>query len=54
METFYPLLNRTLPNRGIDNMMNELYPKINAYVCFPPLVITKNDHALSTVQTSGS
>jgi GR25 family glycosyltransferase involved in LPS biosynthesis len=54
METYYPLLNRTLPNKGIDNMMNELYPRINAYVCIPPLVITENEHALSTVQTPGS
>jgi GR25 family glycosyltransferase involved in LPS biosynthesis len=53
METFYPLLNRTLPNKGIDNMMNELYPRINAYVCIPPLVITKNEHELSTVQIQG-
>jgi len=51
METFYPLLNRTLPNTGIDNMMNELYSKINAYVCIPPLVITTNELTLSTVQT---
>jgi GR25 family glycosyltransferase involved in LPS biosynthesis len=50
MDVFYPLLNRTLPNTGIDSMMNELYPRINAYVSFPPLVITKNEHEISTVQ----
>jgi GR25 family glycosyltransferase involved in LPS biosynthesis len=54
MELYLPLLNRTVPNTGIDTMMNELYPKINAYVCVPPLVITKNDHALSTVQPQGN
>jgi len=51
MDTFFPLLNRVLPNTGIDNMMNDIYPAINAYVCVPPLVITKNDYATSTVQT---
>jgi GR25 family glycosyltransferase involved in LPS biosynthesis len=50
MEVFYPILNRTLQNTGIDNMMNDLYPNINAYVSLPPLVITKNDPSASTVQ----
>ena len=50
MEAFYPVLNRVLPNTGIDSMMNELYPRINAYVCLPPLAITCNEHAHSTVQ----
>jgi len=50
MEAFYPILNRSLPNTGIDNMMNELYPQINAYVSLPPLVITKNEVGASTVQ----
>ncbi len=50
MDAFYPILNRLLPNTGIDSMMNELYPRINAYVCLPPLAITCNEHAHSTVQ----
>ena len=50
MEVFYPLLNRSLQNTGIDNMMNDLYPQINAYVSLPPLVITRNEHSSSTVQ----
>ncbi len=50
MDAFYPVLNRVLPNTGIDSMMNELYPRINAYVCLPPLAITCNEHAHSTVQ----
>jgi GR25 family glycosyltransferase involved in LPS biosynthesis len=50
MEAFYPILNRSIPNTGIDNMMNELYPQINAYVSLPPLVITKNEVGASTVQ----
>jgi GR25 family glycosyltransferase involved in LPS biosynthesis len=48
METFYPGLKRTLPNEGIDRMMNSAYPNLQAYVCFPPLVVTENDHANST------
>jgi glycosyl transferase, family 25 len=48
----YPLLDRFLHNRGIDTMMNDLYPQINAYVCVPPLVVTKNEHELSTIQSA--
>jgi GR25 family glycosyltransferase involved in LPS biosynthesis len=50
MEVFYPVLSRSLQNTGIDNMMNDLYPQINAYVSLPPLVVTKNDQGASTVQ----
>jgi glycosyl transferase, family 25 len=52
MDVLYPGLNqnRPLPNTGIDNMMNELYPRINAFVSFPPLVATKNDHSISTIR----
>jgi GR25 family glycosyltransferase involved in LPS biosynthesis len=52
MDAFYPGLNRTLANRGIDNMMNALYPTMNAFVSFPPLAVTRNDHTLSTVLNS--
>jgi glycosyl transferase, family 25 len=52
MTTFYPGLNRSIPNRGIDGMMNEAYPALQAYVCVPPLVVTKNDHAESTILPS--
>jgi glycosyl transferase family 25 len=42
---------QTLPNNGIDRTINgTLTGKIRAYVCFPPLVVTANDHATSTVQ----
>lgn len=51
MEVFYPLLNRTFPNMGIDHMINDAYPRMQAYVSLPPLVITTNDRACSTVQT---
>lgn len=49
MDAYYPGLNRVLPNRGIDNMMNDLYPRVNAFVSFPPLAVTRNDHSISTV-----
>jgi len=48
----FPMVNPRFPNNGIDIAMNAVYPSINAYVCFPPLIITKNEHAGSTVQTS--
>jgi len=50
MSVFFPGLNRSLPNNNFDVMMNAIYPKMNAFVSFPPLAITKNEHATSTVQ----
>jgi GR25 family glycosyltransferase involved in LPS biosynthesis len=50
LEVFFPGLERVLPNSGIDIMLNDAYPRINAYVSFPPLIITRNQHSLSTVQ----
>jgi glycosyl transferase, family 25 len=50
MEVFIPGLGRTVPNRGIDVMLNDMYPRVNAYVSFPPLIITRNFHSISTVQ----
>jgi hypothetical protein len=32
-------------------MLNDAYRRINAYACFPPLIITKNEHSNSTVPT---
>ena len=37
-------------NSGIDCPMTALYPEIEAYVCFPPLVVTPDDKVISTVQ----
>lgn len=48
---FFPLLNRSLPNNGLDIAMNRIYSSTNSYACFPPLVITKNEHPISTIQT---
>jgi len=50
LEVFFPGLERALPNSGLDIMLNDAYPRINAYVSFPPLIITKNLHSISTVQ----
>lgn len=51
MDVHFPGINRTLPNTGIDIMMNALYPSAQAHVCFPPLALTDNEHAISTIQT---
>jgi GR25 family glycosyltransferase involved in LPS biosynthesis len=45
----FPRINPAFPNNGIDIVMNDAYPELNAYVSFPPLVITKNEHEVSTV-----
>jgi glycosyl transferase family 25 len=45
-----PMINPQFPNTGIDVVMNRAYPDLNAFVSFPPLVITKNEHAISTVR----
>lgn len=42
-------LNRKLLNIGIDVVMNKWYPHLQAYVAFPPLVMTKNDKAASDI-----
>ena len=50
LEVFFPGLERVLPNSGLDIMLNDAYPRINAYVSFPPLILTRNLHSISTVQ----
>lgn len=37
-------------NNGLDIMLNDAYQKLNAFLSFPPLVITKNEWSTSTVQ----
>ena len=37
---------------GIDNCINAVHREINSYVCFPPLVISKNERETSTVRSS--
>lgn len=41
---------RELPNLGIDVMMSNTYSQTQSFVAFPPLVITKNERAKSTIQ----
>jgi GR25 family glycosyltransferase involved in LPS biosynthesis len=51
-EIEFPLMQHKMPNNGIDIAMNSLYPCLNAYACFPPLAITKNEHSTSTIQNN--
>jgi GR25 family glycosyltransferase involved in LPS biosynthesis len=37
-----------IPNNGIDCMMNTAYPKLKAYACMPPLVVSENRQEIST------
>lgn len=37
---------------GPDNAMNSLYPRLNAFVSMPPLVVSKNETTTSTVQNA--
>jgi GR25 family glycosyltransferase involved in LPS biosynthesis len=50
MEVFIPGLRRTIRNSSIDIMLNAAYFRLNAYACFPPLIITENVHNGSTIQ----
>ena len=43
-------LNRRVRNETLDIMSNAIYAQINAYACFPPLVVTPNDHETSLIQ----
>jgi len=49
-ERFYPGMNRIVPNVSLDYAMNECHPTFAAYVALPPLVLTANDHSISTIQ----
>jgi GR25 family glycosyltransferase involved in LPS biosynthesis len=45
-----PALKRSFPAYGLDCMLNDVYKNIEAYACFSPLVLPRNDRAASTVQ----
>ncbi len=49
---FIPLLGRELANTGVDIAMNAAYPDMAAYAAFPPLALTRNEVAASTVEPS--
>jgi GR25 family glycosyltransferase involved in LPS biosynthesis len=36
---------------GVDGALNSVYRELNAFACFPPLVVTKNEATASTIQT---
>jgi len=42
------------PVTGLDIMMNRIYLQTKSYMCFPPLVVTANDHEISTIQVKRS
>jgi hypothetical protein len=54
MSVRFPGYDHMFPNNGIDIVTSAHYPDLRAYVCLPPLVITPNERAVSTVQTDGS
>jgi glycosyl transferase, family 25 len=49
MTVAFPTVDPQFPNHGIDIVMNAAYPNLSAFVSFPPLVVTRNDSAASTV-----
>lgn len=60
LETCFPLRNFDLgvpmtagsvPNYGIDVAINRAHPEAESFLTFPPLAISLNEHARSTIQT---
>lgn len=47
-----PELNFTMANVALDAMMCNCFRQTSSWACFPPLAVTDNDHATSTVQTA--
>lgn len=45
-------LGRTLPNYGIDVAMNKFYGAMRSAAAFPPLAVTMNARATSTIQVA--
>jgi GR25 family glycosyltransferase involved in LPS biosynthesis len=37
-------------NVGIDSAMNNAWAELNAYICFPPMVVSRNEANKSTIQ----
>ena len=50
MSVYFRALARAVPNYGLDVMMNAIFVQTNSYTCFPPLVVTPNDHSTSLSQ----
>ncbi len=51
MSVSYPGHSKPMPNVGIDNMLALAWPHISAHVALPPLAVTNNERATSTVQS---
>jgi GR25 family glycosyltransferase involved in LPS biosynthesis len=45
-----PALKRSFPAFGLDCMLNDVYKNVEAFACFAPLALPKNDRTASTVQ----
>jgi GR25 family glycosyltransferase involved in LPS biosynthesis len=46
----FPSVKKIVRNDGIDIAMNQVYSGAQSYVCFPPLVVTKNVKEESTIR----
>lgn len=44
-----PAVGRRFANKDLSIALLDAFPRIRAFASFPPLVITRNDHAISTV-----
>ena len=47
---YFPVLNREVPNNGIDIAMSRIYCVTNSHVALPPLALTPNDHGASLIR----
>jgi glycosyl transferase, family 25 len=50
MNIYIPGLGRAIRNLALDVLLNQFYARLNSFISFPPLVITKNDRRASTVR----
>jgi GR25 family glycosyltransferase involved in LPS biosynthesis len=48
--TFFPVLNKNIANSSLDIVMAHYFNQTSSFVSFPPLVVTKNEHEISTIQ----
>ena len=53
MQVWFPMLGARA-NTSLDYIMSGTYERLAAYVAFPPLVLTANDHAISTNLAPGA
>jgi GR25 family glycosyltransferase involved in LPS biosynthesis len=51
-DLYFPVLDKELANSGIDIAMNAIYADTQSFAAFPPLVATRNERNVSTVQTN--